>query len=67
MAVVPVDNSVVIALVGLVNFGRAALEHLIPKTGAQPVSEETNKNLWVLHESAPHPTLLKSLDIMPDG
>ena len=54
-------------MLDLVNFGRAALEQLIPETGAQPVSEETNKNLWVLHELAPHPTLLKSLDITPDG
>ena len=53
--------------VGLINLGRAALEHLIPKTGAQPMSEETNNNMWILHELAPCPTLLKCLDVIPDG
>ena len=53
-------------MVGLVNFGRAALEHLIPKTGAEPMSEESNNNSWILHESTPHPTL-KRLDVILDG
>ena len=42
--------------VGLVNFGRTALKHLIPKTGGQPVCEKANDNPWILHESTPHPT-----------
>ena len=52
--------------IGLVNFGRAALEHLIPKTGGKPVCEETNDDPWVLHESTPHPTLLKGLYVVPN-
>ena len=53
--------------VGLINLGRAALEHLIPKTGAQPVSEETKNDSWRIHESAPHLTLLTRVEVITNG
>ena len=52
--------------IGHVNFGRATLEHLILKTGGQPVCDETNDNPWVLHEPTPHSTLLKCLYVVPN-